>query len=170
MNKKAVVFSLLLWFSLTGCGYRIAGTGKLFPRNIKTIAIPDFNNTTTSFQAAEYVTVALRDKFLRRSGLKLIHNRSTADSLLEGKILRFKVTSFKAEEKEGTRPLTLSVVISLRFIDITKNTVIYENQKLNFSHQYEFNSEDFFALEKESQDKIADKLASRVVTAILENF
>ena len=155
---------------LTGCGYRIAGTGKLFPDNIKSIFIPEFDNVSTTPPATSFITTVVTDKFIRRSGLKLVQNSSAADSLLEGKIVGFQVTSLIQEETEDTRSFTLKISLSLRFIDLTRNTVIYENQNFNFSHQYEFNSEDFFSQDKESQDEIADKLASRVVTAILENF
>jgi len=35
-----------------GCGYHVAGRGDLVPKNIKTIAVPAFQNVTTRYQLA----------------------------------------------------------------------------------------------------------------------
>lgn len=170
MNQKIILCSLILGLMTISCGYTISGSGKLFPENIKTIYIPEFDNVSTAVAATGLIGSAIAEKFLRRSGLKRVNNRSMAESMLEGRITQFQVTPLLEESTEGNRSLNLKISLSLRFIDLTQNTLIYENQKFNFTYQYENSSEDFFDQNQEAQFEIADKLASKVVTAILENF
>jgi hypothetical protein len=170
MKEKTIAVILALSLTFISCGYTISGSGKLFPENIKTIYIPEFDNVSTAVAATLLIGSAVTEKFIRRSGLKRVNKRSIADSMLEGRIIQFNVIPLLEQATEDKRPLNLKISLSLRFIDLTKNSIIYENQKFIFSHQYENETEDFFDQEKETQFEIADKLAAKVVTAILENF
>lgn len=160
------VFTLLF----NGCGYRLSGTGKQIPDHVKSIAIPDFDNKTTRIEAEQFVTFAVKEEFIRRSELKLVADPSEADSILEGEIVAFNVTPTSVTAEGSANVYQLSIVLSVRFIDLTTSQIIFEGERISFNDTYDIDEEDFFSQETETLLEIAEKFAESVVTTILENF
>jgi hypothetical protein len=166
---------------LNNCGYKLSGYSNQIPDHIKTIIIPDFENKTTRFQADQFITFAVRDEFIKRSNLVLVENESRADSILEGTITQFDVKPLSYAEDASANFYRVAISISVRFIDLKSNEIIFEGQNISFSDSYEIDiygdaagefdaAEDFFSQETETLAKIAEEFASSVVTTILENF
>lgn len=172
---------LAMGMVLTNCGYKLTGFSKQIPDHIKTIIIPDFENKTTRFQAEQFITFAVRDEFIKRSDLVLVEDESRADSTLEGTITQFNVRPLSYAEDASANFYKVSISVSVRFIDLKTNEIIFEGQNISFSDSYEIDvygdaagefdaAEDFFSQETETLAKIAGEFASSVVTTILENF
>jgi outer membrane lipopolysaccharide assembly protein LptE/RlpB len=172
--KKAsvllIVFTVAAVVVFNGCGYRLSGTGKQIPSNIKTIAIPDFDNKTTRVEAEQFVTFAVKEEFIRRSDLKLVSDPSDADSVLEGEIVAFNVTPTSITNEGSANLYQLNIVLSVRFIDLTTNQIIFEGERISFNDTYDIDEDDFFSQETEKLLEISEKFAESVVTTILENF
>jgi hypothetical protein len=163
------------------CGYRLSGFTRQIPDYIKAIIIPDFENKTTRFQIEQYITFAVKDEFIKRSDLTLVDNESRADAILEGTITRFQVLPLSYSEDASANFYRVTIMVSVRFIDLKTNEVIFEGQDITYSDSYEFNvygdnltdinaEEDFFSQETESLIKISEQFAASLVTTILENF
>ena len=170
---KKIIFLLIIVSFLgvvNNCGYRLSGFGSQMPDYIKTIQIPDFDNKTTRFQAEQFVTFAVRQEFIKRSRLVLIENRSKADALLEGQILRFEVKPISSTAELTANMYKIKILMSVRLIDLKDNKVLYESENVNFSDTYEIDTGDFFSQETKTLKDIAEKFAESVVTAILEDF
>lgn len=165
-----LTIALLTLLCLNNCGYRLSGYGKQIPDYVKSIFIPDFDNKTTRFQAEQFVTYAVRDEFIKRSNLKLVDNRSKADSLLEGEITQFDVKPISATKDRTANLYRVRILLSVKFVDLKTDTIIYESKNLSYVDTYEIDTGDFFSQETETLKKIADKFASSIVTTILENF
>jgi hypothetical protein len=172
---------LVMGMVLNNCGYKLAGFSQQIPSHIKTIIIPDFVNKTTRYQVEQFITFAVRDEFIKRSNLVLVENESRADSILEGTITQFDVRPLSYSEDASANFYRVSISVSVRFIDLQSNEIIFEGQNINFSDSYEIDvyggdagdftaAEDFFSQETETLAKIAGEFASSVVTTILENF
>jgi curli biogenesis system outer membrane secretion channel CsgG len=172
---------LAMGMVLINCGYKLAGFSNQIPDHIKTIIIPDFINKTNRFQADQYITFAVRDEFIKRSSLVLVENESRADSILEGTITQFNVSPLSYSDEASSNFYRVSISVSVRFIDLQSNEIIFEGQDITFNDSYkidayggdigDFNAaEDFFSQETETLAKIAGEFASSVVTTILENF
>ncbi len=175
LNLNLVLIGLVLMvftFMFTSCGYQLAGFGKQIPGDIKTIVIPDFENKTTRIQAEQFVTFAVREEFIRRSELKLVRSRSNADSILEGEIVTFEVTPVSITSEGSATLYRLRIVLSVRFIDLRNNKIIFEGDKISFIDTYNIDDEelDFFSQETVKLLEIAEQFAESVVTTILENF
>lgn len=169
---------------VTGCGYRLSGYGSQVPDHVRTIFIPDFDNQTTRHQVEQYVTFAIRDEFIRRSRLELADSESSADSMLEGKILSFEVVPVSYDSDASANVYRITLKINVRFIDLKRNQVIYESSGLKFSETYDidpsdlapgsdphqFDTSDFFTQETGTLKEISEELAESIVTTILENF
>ncbi|MCP5054545.1 MAG: LptE family protein [bacterium] len=160
---------------MSNCGYRLSGFGNQVPEHVRSIFIPDFENKTTRFQADQYITFAVREEFIKRSRLRLEDRRSNADSLLEGKITRFTVNPLSYSENASANVYRVSITVSVRFIDLKSNEIIFDGEGISFNDTYTIESDveiddDFFSQETETLLKIAAEFAESVVTTILENF
>lgn len=170
MNRRLFVVPLALLFTVQ-CGYRLSGRGQNLPPASRTIAIPEFRNSTARFQAEDFVSNAVRQEFLRRSRLQLVESTSAADLLLEGNIVSFDVTPVAYTQTASAYSFRVSVVLDVRLVDMRSGQLVFEESDLSFSDTYETaESVDFFSQETDVLEEIAGKLAASVVATILENF
>jgi TolB-like protein len=162
---------LLLLVSLLNlqCGYRLSGRGRNLPATAQTIAIPEFKNETSQYQAERIVTFAVKDEFIRRSRLRLIESIDKADLLLEGVISAFDTAPIYSASG-AVNLYEVRITINIRLIDMKKNELFYKGTGQVFRETYESGAADFFSQETESQNKIVAKLASSIVSSILDNF
>lgn len=167
-----VMVIVLLWMisGVVNCGYGLSGLGNQIPPYIKTVVIPDFENKTTRIEAEQFVTFAVKDEFIRRSELELVANRDNADAILEGKILSFDVSPVSITSDASANLYRVSITLSVRLIDVQKNEIIFEDENIVFTDNYNIEREDFFSQETESLRQIAERFAESVVSTILENF
>jgi TolB-like protein len=163
---------LLLLISLLNlqCGYRLSGRGRNLPATAHTIAISGFKNDTSRYQAERFITGAIKEEFIKRSRLRLTESITKADLILEGTISAFKTTPLSYTDRGTAERYEVSITINIRMIDMKKNELFYEGTGLVFRETYETDAADFFSQESGSLAKIAAKLASGMVTSILENF
>ena len=163
---------LLLLISLLNlqCGYRLSGRGRNLPAAAQNIAIPDFKNETLRYQAERFVTAAIKEEFIKRSRLRLSASVDKADLVLEGRISAFETVPISYTNRGAANLYEVSITINVRLIDLKKNELFYEATGLVFRETYETAAADFFSQEAGSLNKIAAKLASSVVSSILDNF
>ena len=60
MNRFSIGLLILGAALASGCGYHVGGKADLIPKNIKTIAIPEFSNGTVRYQVASSLTADVR--------------------------------------------------------------------------------------------------------------
>jgi curli biogenesis system outer membrane secretion channel CsgG len=163
---------LLLLASLINlqCGYRLTGWGRNLPAAAQTITIPEFKNTTSHYQAGRFITVAIKEEFIKRSHLRLNESIDNADLLLEGIINAFETAPISYSTFGAAHLSEIRITLTIRLIDMKKNELFYETTGQVFRETYETDASDFFSQGTESQDEIAAKIASSVVASILDNF
>jgi outer membrane lipopolysaccharide assembly protein LptE/RlpB len=181
MNVFILCGCLVLGMVTNNCGYRLSGFTRQIPDYIKSVIIPNFENKTTRLQVEQYITFAVKEEFIKRSDLNLVDDESRADAILEGTISRFQVTPLSYSDDASANFYRVTITVSVRFIDLKTNEVIFEGQDITYSDSYEFNvygddvtninaEEDFFSQETETIIKISEQFAASLVTTILENF
>lgn len=171
MKKNINILFLFLILILTAnCGYKLSGSGKYIPQNLKSIAIPDFENRTTEFRAEQFVTYAIRDEFIKRSAMVLKDKISEADALLEGIISKFEVTPVNYSSIGSVNMFNVSIQLNVKLINLKNNKIIFEKRNMRFVGDYEVDTSDFFSQEREALLKVSSKFSSSIVSAILENF
>ena len=122
----------------TGCGiYTFTGGGGL-PGNIRTLAIPPFENETTQFTLTQELTQAMLDQVPGRLGLKSA-GQSTADAVLRGKIVRYSdaATNFQADPNGPVifqRRVTITVSVEL--YDVQDDQVLWQSSSLSADGEY----------------------------------
>ena len=64
---KPVLFAVAMSLIVDVCGYKQAGKGKSLPANIKTIAVPVFQNSSLKYRVEQRFTQAVIDEILKRA-------------------------------------------------------------------------------------------------------
>ena len=170
MKKSIYILLLSSAIAFSGCGFKMSGSGKYLPDDLKSIMIPDFENRTTRAEAEQFVTFAVRDEFIKRSAMKLVDNIGDADALLEGGIIQFQARPLSYSYIGSVNQYTVTIVLKVTLINLKTNAVVYENNNLVFTEDYEIESGDFFSQETDALQKISGRFARGVVSSILENY
>lgn len=93
-RSAAVFLALLVAGGALGCGYRLAGTGattSVIPPGTTTIAILPIQSEGARPEIAQRVTEALINEFVVRGRYRAVPTEASAEVVLEGTILSFRV-------------------------------------------------------------------------------
>jgi len=126
-NRLATIYLLaLVPVVISHCGY-YSFSGSSLPANIRTIAIPMFENRTTEFGVREDITDALINEFTQDNTLKVVDQRS-ADSIIEGTIINIREQAGAYNQQEQVKEIRIYVNVQAKFEDLKNNKVIWEEQ------------------------------------------
>jgi outer membrane lipopolysaccharide assembly protein LptE/RlpB len=170
---RGIVLLLLLAAFCSACGYMVRGSGRfLADRNIQSLYIPLFKNSTTRFQADLKLTEAVINEFISRGKVTTVQNAESADGVLEGEILGFDVNPIAYTGVQGSADrysITIRVSVTLR--DVKKNTILFSNPNYAYRGEYEVpEGMDFESQETEALNEIAELFAKNLVIFIVEGF
>lgn len=159
--------------ALSGCGYRVAGTGAGIPSTIKTIAIPALENRTTRYRVEQRLTEALVREFLARTKHRIVADPASADAVLSGEITGLESSAVLFDAATG-RATTMLVTIKLKvkFAETGSKKVLWQNDEYLFREQYEISTDlqSFFEEQEPALGRMAREFAASLVSALLENF
>lgn len=119
------LFALIL-VVISHCGY-YSFSGSSLPPNIRTIAIPMFENRTTEFGVREDITDALIYEFTQDNSLKVVDQRS-ADSIIEGTISTIREQAGAYNQQEQVKEIRIYVTVQAKFEDLKNKKVMWEEQ------------------------------------------
>ncbi len=109
---------------LSGCGYTV---GNDFRRDITSVAVPIFENTTNrrgiEFQLTEYVQkeITKRAQYRLSKGLE-------ADTKLTGKIVSFRKDVLGETAQDDPRELQISLMVQVKWEDIRTGKILAEEE------------------------------------------
>ena len=115
---------LIVITSLSGCGYTV---GNDFRTDIKSVAVPIFENTTNrrgiEFQLTEYVQkeITKRAQYRLAKGLE-------ADTKLTGKIVAFRKDVLGETAQDDPRELQISLMVQVKWEDIRTGNVLAQEE------------------------------------------
>ena len=165
--------------SASGCGYHVAGTASVLPKTIHVVAVPAFENKTTSYRLEQRLTAATIHEFLAKSRYKIVSNPESADAVLRGKILGLEAVPLLFDTTTG-RATTMLVTVrcEITFTESSTQRVLYHTDNFVLRNQYEISGDpadpdavkNFFEEQDPALDRLARDFASRLVAAIIENY
>jgi hypothetical protein len=129
MTRRSLARALglgLLALALAGCGYSMRGN---LPDHIQTVAVPVFTNRTAEPGVENFMTSAVVEAFSTNGRLRVV-GPENADSLLEGEVIGYALESIAFDRQANVRAYRLAVTMNLRFRDLRRNTILYEQQGL----------------------------------------
>ncbi len=116
----------LLAIAPAGCGYSLRGN---LPDHIQTVAVPVFTNRTSEAAVENLLTGAVVEAFSTNGRLRVV-SPEAADSILEGEVIGYSLQSIAFDAQANVRLYRLVVTMNLRFRDVQRNTVLFEQQRL----------------------------------------
>ncbi len=110
----ASLFLSLLAFN--GCGYHFSGIGEAFPKDVNSIYVPTFVNSSKNVGLEKEISSALRSEFRRRGRVRLVNQPDQADAILSGVVrsLDTNVVSVNASDEVLQYQAVLVVDMTLR--------------------------------------------------------
>jgi outer membrane lipopolysaccharide assembly protein LptE/RlpB len=166
-------FALAICVLAGGCGYHVAGRTSSLPPSVKTIAVPALENRTPRYRVEQRMTSALVHEFLTRAKYRIVSDASNADAVLTGRITSLETNAILFDAATG-RATTMLVTVRCEILleDRATKTALYRNDNFLFRNEYEISTDlnSFFEEQDPALDRLARDFASRLVSAILENF
>jgi hypothetical protein len=176
MTRIAAV--ALIWATLAGCGYHIAGNtigtpAGVAPASIHTIAVPAFGNTTTRYQLARLLPEDVTREFISRTHYQIISDPTQADAVLKAALVKFDAFAAVADPVSG-RATGVMVVATLQVTLIERATgkVLFQRNGYEFRERYELsqNPQAYFDESSTAIRRVSRDAARTIVTSILEGF
>lgn len=170
---KPVVLALALGMIVEVCGYKQAGKGKSLPANIKTIAVPVFQNSSLKYRVEQRFTRAVIDEILKRArALRVVNDQQDADAIVNGDIRGFRAVGSILDDRGRTRVWDVRIVVSVVVRDLKTHKIIFENPRMAFEGEYELSDDpqSFFNEENPAVERIAKDFAQTLVSTIMEGL
>jgi hypothetical protein len=156
-----------------GCGYHVGNGGNLLPTNIRTIAVPAFQNVTTRYQLARLLPEDITKEFLSRTNYKVVADPEKAQAVLNGAVSNFVYFPATIDTATG-RATSVQVVVTLRITltDRATGKIIFNRPALEYRDRYEVseNPQQYFDESGTAMIRLSRAVADSVVTAVLQNF
>jgi outer membrane lipopolysaccharide assembly protein LptE/RlpB len=190
--NRGVLGTLVGWIALsgcvTGCGYHVAGrTTDALPKSVHVIAVPPMENKTTTFKVEQKLTAATIHEFLAKTNYKVISDPNGGDAVLAGKVLSLEVVPLlyqSATSTSSTTQATAMLVTMKCEVTLTErdnDKVLYHTNNFVFRNEYQLGTtgaaaptqgqvESFFQEGEPALDRMAQDFASRLVSAVMENY
>ena len=179
VGARRLAMSLLslvacLW-SLS-CGYT---TRPGLASHLKTVYVKPFTNRIDVTQASVSterfpiyhhrmevnLTNAVLDR-LQFTGILRPASREKADTRLEGELVGFRRDALRYDQNSQVEEWRLSLIVNLKFVDQTTNTLIWDEENLTGDTTYLVASES----ESSALNRAFIDLARRIVERIVENW
>jgi hypothetical protein len=179
MRVTSFVVSMVLVLGMTsGCGYALSGRGTFLPEYINVVGIPQLVNNSTFFQVEQTLTEKIRTAFIGRGRYSVISAPEGADAVVTGTVSNISVQPVGFTDQQLASRYLFTLTMDVAFTDARTSEVLWSNSALTFREEYELSTRSdealegatFLSQERSSFDRIADDVASTVVTAIVEAF
>lgn len=117
---------LALATALAGCGYALHGN---LPNHVQTVAVPVFANKTAEPAIENFLTQAVVEAFATNGRLRVVKTEE-ADAILEGEVVGYEIQALAFDPRASIRQYRLVVTMNLRFRDVKKNALLFEQARL----------------------------------------
>jgi outer membrane lipopolysaccharide assembly protein LptE/RlpB len=169
VNRLALAGAALF---LSGCGYHVAGTANLLPKDIHVIAAMPWNNASTQYKLSGYISEAVSRELIARTRYSVVADPGKADATLTGSIVNIFSNATVSDPSTG-RGTGAQIIVQIQVRLTAKDgKVLFERPNLEFRERYEISTDPKQYLD-ESQaalDRLSRDIARSVISAILENF
>jgi len=158
--------------ALTGCGYHVAGKGDLLPKDVHTIYLAPFENSTSHYRLTDAIPEAVSREFISRTRYQPVKRKDDADAVLEGAVTYFGSFAIMTDPTTGrATALQVTARIQVKLTD-RSGKVLYTHPSWTFNQRYQLstNATTYFDESGAAELRMSQDIASAVVSGILENF
>jgi outer membrane lipopolysaccharide assembly protein LptE/RlpB len=165
------------WLALlvvsASCGYHTAGHVVQLPEDVRTIAVPEFVNETSTYRIEEMLTSSVVREFTTRTHYHILNNPGeAADATLRGTVLSTSASPLTYNSTTGQAASVLVVVSMKVALTDRQGKVLYQNPSYLFREQYEVSQDlaSFFEEDSPAFRRLSQDFARTLVSNILEGF
>ncbi len=157
---------LLLGIVISGCAYSF--TGSSIPSDMKTIAIPVFDDVSGYTEAGlrEAVTNSLIQRFIQDNTLQVI-DRKFSDTILEGIILNVRDEPYVITGSERVNSRRIVIQVRVKFIDQRSKKQLWEK---SFSQYSDYASEGGQFAKQQAIQKAIENLTEDILIATVSDW
>jgi hypothetical protein len=158
---------------LSSCGYHMGGKADLVPKNIKTIAVPAFQTTTSRYKLVDSLPQAIATEFLTRTRFRIVNDPSLADAVLHGSVLRATANPSVGDPKTGVSiSIRVSVSIAVSLVERSTGKTLYSRPNWSLQQDYAaaVDPHQLFDESGPAFDRLTRDVARDLVSAVVENF
>jgi outer membrane lipopolysaccharide assembly protein LptE/RlpB len=156
-----------------GCGYHVAGRTNALPVGIRTIAVPAFQNRTSTYRVEQRLTEAVVHALLARTSYRIVAKPDAADAVLLGEVSNIANSAVVFDPETGrATTILVTVTMKVRLQQRSTGNVLYRNDNFVFREPYEISTDvpSFFEEDGPALDRMARDFAAQLVSDVLENF
>jgi hypothetical protein len=165
MRFRKLVLLLLIVVS-GGCGYKLA-TKRANAGEGRTIAVPTFTNSTTTYRVEQRLSESLRRELIQRTRYKVVSG-SSGDIIVSGEVLRYGAAASTINSGRASSYI-ISVEVKIVVTDTRSGEILYQNPDMRFQENFEMapNSTEFVPEEPAAVDRVAGTFAASLVAALI---
>ncbi len=176
---------LTLWLLLTmlpGCGYHFQAEGEPVGVNIRSLAIPLMESTSSDLGFESEFTKAIRDEFISHASVPLVSS-DKAEMVLIGKVYEIKtspvtydttktVVNGESTYHSVTDSRRLKIRLDCKLLERATNRVIWSEERMVEKARYVVTEDPLTNRYNREQalEEIAGRLADRIYMKTMERF
>jgi hypothetical protein len=136
IRNFTVVLGIILASVGGGCGYQFSTTGEGFPKDVRTVFVTPFVNTTRDVGIDREITSALRSEFRRRGEIRLADRLEDADAILTGVVRSFGSMVAAVNRKDEVLQFELSLVVDMSLRRRSPDELLWRTQGIRLVEVY----------------------------------
>jgi len=185
LRHQTVLLALTTWLCLallSGCGYHFVAEGEPVGINIRSLAIPLMESTSSDLGFESGFTKTIRDEFISHADVPLV-SRDKAEMVLIGKIyeirtrpLTYDITEDNVQGEttyyEVTDSRRLFIRLEVKLLERATGRIIWEEKGMEEKARYQVTEDPLTNRynQQKALDEIAGRLADRIYLKTMERF
>jgi hypothetical protein len=158
---------MVLLAAASGCGYRLAarkgdvGAGR-------TIAVPTFTNSTTSYRIEQGISEALRRELARTTHFK-VTSVDSGDLVVNGEVTSYGISPTVFDDTGRASQYAVNVTLRVRISEPSTGKTLLQNDSMNFFDTFQLsrNSNEFVPEDPAALKRLAERFAAAIVAALV---
>jgi len=170
--KSIAIAPVVCALLLCACGYQVGGKASLLPKDVHTIAIAPFTNSSVHFTLSNYLAAAVSREFISRTRYRLVSDISKADVVLYGSVANMTSGGTLYDNTTGrTTAGQITVWIQYKLMD-RAGKVLIDKPSMEFHQPYEIsvNPAQYFDESEAAMQRLSVDVSKSIVSSILEQF
>lgn len=185
LRYQTVLVALTIWLCvsiLPGCGYHFVAEGEPVGINIRSLAIPLMESTSSDLGFESEFTKTIRDEFISHADVPLV-SRDKAEMVLIGKIyeirtrpLTYDITEDNVQGEttyyEVTDSRRLFIRLEAKLLERATGRIIWEEKAMEEKARYQVTEDPLTNRynQQKAITEIARRLADRIYLKTMERF
>lgn len=173
MRWAGIVLLGVALLTCASCGYHTAGKAVRLPKNVRSIYVPTFTNSTHAFRVEQVLTAAVVQELRSRTNFQVVlSDKEPADATLNGTVISASTYPLTYDTQTGKASSSmLQVAMKLSLVE-RNGKVLWENPNYYFRSQYELSQDaaSFFEEESPALERVAHDFAQGLVSNLVEAY